>query len=166
MITSFYMPTRIVSGWGALAGIGRLARELGMSRVLVVSDPVISRQGFHADALARLAEEGMGFVQVMQGFDYSRALIGLQCCACAQASLDESWAYIGQREAFGVPIAQYQGVSFPLAEGEGLVERLAAALGRAHDDRGAVLARARRARSLARPDATARIAELCMECAA
>ena len=28
MITSFYMPTRIVSGWGALAGIGRLAREL------------------------------------------------------------------------------------------------------------------------------------------
>lgn len=59
MITSFYMPTRIVSGWGALAGIGRLARELGMSRVLVVSDPVISRQGFHADALARLAEEGI-----------------------------------------------------------------------------------------------------------
>lgn len=69
----------------------------------------------------RLAEEGMGFVQVMQGFDYSRALIGLQCCACAQASLDESWAYITQRQAFGVPVAQFQGVSFPLAEGEGLV---------------------------------------------
>ena len=59
MITSFYMPTRIVSGWGALDGIGRLARELGMSRVLVVSDAVISRQGFHADALARLAQEGI-----------------------------------------------------------------------------------------------------------
>jgi len=69
----------------------------------------------------RLAEEGMGFVQVMQGFDYSRALIGLQCCAAAQASLDESWAYVGQREAFGAPLAQYQGVTFPLAEGEGLV---------------------------------------------
>ncbi|MEQ9331219.1 cyclohexanecarboxyl-CoA dehydrogenase [Thalassobaculum sp.] len=69
----------------------------------------------------RLAEEGMGFVQVMQGFDYSRALIGLQCCAAAQASLDESWAYVTEREAFGAPIAQYQGVTFPLAEGEGLV---------------------------------------------
>lgn len=69
----------------------------------------------------RLAEEGMGFVQVMQGFDYSRALIGLQCCAAAQASLDESWAYVGEREAFGAPIARYQGVTFPLAEGEGLV---------------------------------------------
>ena len=69
----------------------------------------------------RLAEEGMGFVQVMQGFDYSRALIGLQCCAAAQASLDESWAYVQERRAFGAPLAQYQGVTFPLAEGEGLV---------------------------------------------
>ena len=69
----------------------------------------------------RLADEGMGFVQVMQGFDYSRALIGLQCCAIAQASLDESWAYITERQAFGAPIAQYQGVTFPLAEGEGLI---------------------------------------------
>nr|WP_277613562.1 cyclohexanecarboxyl-CoA dehydrogenase [Neoroseomonas marina] len=72
-------------------------------------------------AANRLAEEGMGFVQVMQGFDYSRALIGLQCCAAAQASLDESWAYVQERQAFGAPIAQYQGVTFPLAEGEGLV---------------------------------------------
>lgn len=72
-------------------------------------------------AANRLAEEGMGFVQVMQGFDYSRALIGLQCCAAAQASLDESWAYVREREAFGAPIAQYQGVTFPLAEGEGMI---------------------------------------------
>lgn len=70
----------------------------------------------------RLAEEGMGFVQVMQGFDYSRALIGLQVCAAAQASLDESWAYVREREAFGTPIAQFQGVSFPLAEGEGMIQ--------------------------------------------
>ena len=72
-------------------------------------------------AANRLAEEGMGFVQVMRGFDYSRALIGLQCVASAQASLDESWAYVGQREAFGAPIAQYQGVTFPLAEADGML---------------------------------------------
>jgi cyclohexanecarboxyl-CoA dehydrogenase len=72
-------------------------------------------------AANRIAEEGMGFVQVMQGFDYSRALIGLQCCAAAQASLDESWAYVREREAFGAPIAQYQGVTFPLAEGEAMI---------------------------------------------
>jgi cyclohexanecarboxyl-CoA dehydrogenase len=66
----------------------------------------------------RLGEEGKGFTQVMQGFDYSRALIGLQCCGAAQASLDEAWAYSKEREAFGRPIGQFQGVSFPLAEGE------------------------------------------------
>lgn len=59
MISSFYMPTRVVAGQGALAGIGRLARELGMSRVLVVSDPVISQQGFHALALDALEEAGI-----------------------------------------------------------------------------------------------------------
>ncbi len=59
MITNFYMPTRIVAGPGALGTIGTLARDLKMSRVLVVSDPVISRQPFHADALAALAEAGV-----------------------------------------------------------------------------------------------------------
>ena len=66
----------------------------------------------------RVGDEGKGFTQVMQGFDYSRALIGLQCVGAAQASLDEAWAYAKEREAFGRPIGQFQGVSFPLAEGE------------------------------------------------
>lgn len=66
----------------------------------------------------RLAGEGDGFVQVMQGFDFSRALIGLQCIAAAQASLDESWAYVCERQSFGAPLSQYQGVTFPLAEFE------------------------------------------------
>jgi len=67
----------------------------------------------------RLADEGSGFVQVMQGFDFSRALIGLQVLGAAQASLDESWAYVQQREAFGAPLSKNQGITFPLAEGEG-----------------------------------------------
>ena len=66
----------------------------------------------------RLGDEGKGFTQVMQGFDYSRALIGLQCCGAAQVSLDEAWSYAKEREAFGQPIGRFQGVSFPLAEGE------------------------------------------------
>jgi cyclohexanecarboxyl-CoA dehydrogenase len=72
----------------------------------------------------RLADEGKGFVQVMQGFDYSRALIGLQCAGAAQASLDETWAYIKDRRAFDAPLAQYQGVTFPLAEGETMIAAL------------------------------------------
>jgi cyclohexanecarboxyl-CoA dehydrogenase len=74
------------------------------------------------DEGAMLGEEGAGFRQVMGGFDYSRALIGLQVLAAARASLDETWSYITEREAFGKPIASFQGVSQPLAEFETLLE--------------------------------------------
>jgi cyclohexanecarboxyl-CoA dehydrogenase len=66
----------------------------------------------------RVGDEGKGFTHVMQGFDYSRALISLQCVGAAQASLDEAWTYTKERRAFGRPIAQFQGVTFPLVEGE------------------------------------------------
>lgn len=69
-------------------------------------------------AAMMLGEEGQGFVQVMQGFDYSRSLIGLQCLGVARASLDETWRYVQEREAFGRQIGDFQGVSFPLAEAE------------------------------------------------
>jgi len=72
-------------------------------------------------ATHRLGAESAGFVQVMQGFDFSRALIGLQVLGSAQASLDESWAYVQERQAFGAPLARNQGVTFPLAEAETLV---------------------------------------------
>jgi cyclohexanecarboxyl-CoA dehydrogenase len=72
----------------------------------------------------RLADEGAGFVQVMQGFDFSRALIGLQVLGSAQASLDESWAYVQERKAFGAPLSKNQGVIFPLAEAETMLEAI------------------------------------------
>ncbi|WP_046205737.1 cyclohexanecarboxyl-CoA dehydrogenase [Acinetobacter radioresistens] len=70
----------------------------------------------------RLGDENKGFVQVMQGFDFSRALIGLQVLAVARVSLDEAWEYAAQREAFGQPLTAFQGVSHSLAEYETQVE--------------------------------------------
>lgn len=69
-----------------------------------------------------LGDEGKGFVQVMHGFDYSRGLIGLQCVGVARASLDETWRYVQEREAFGQTLGQFQGVTFPLAEAETMLE--------------------------------------------
>lgn len=66
----------------------------------------------------RLGAEGAGFREVMAGFDYSRALIGLQVIGCARASVDETWEWVQQRHAFGNPIAKYQGVTEPLAVAE------------------------------------------------
>jgi cyclohexanecarboxyl-CoA dehydrogenase len=63
-----------------------------------------------------IGAEGGGFVSVMQGFDYSRAIIGLSCLGAAQQSLDETVQWARDRQAFGKPIGTFQGVSFPLAE--------------------------------------------------
>lgn len=99
-----------------------------------MSDPGISRTAFDdlgSRAIGRasihfddvrvtradmIGEEGGGFVSVMQGFDYSRAIIGLLCLGAAQQSLDEALQWSRDRVAFGRPIGTFQGVSFPLAE--------------------------------------------------
>jgi cyclohexanecarboxyl-CoA dehydrogenase len=52
----------------------------------------------------------------MQGFDYNRVMIALSCLGAAQASLDETIAYVTARHAFGRPLARFEGVSFPIAE--------------------------------------------------
>jgi alkylation response protein AidB-like acyl-CoA dehydrogenase len=53
-----------------------------------------------------------------------RLFIAARCCGAAERLLDEATAYAQEREAFGAPIAEYQGVSFPLADS--LTELLAA----------------------------------------
>lgn len=70
----------------------------------------------------RLGDEGGGFVQVMQGFDFSRALIGLQVLAVARAALDDAWGYSTERTAFGQPLSAFQGISHRLAELDTQVE--------------------------------------------
>ncbi len=70
----------------------------------------------------RLGGEGLGFVSVMQGFDFSRALIGLQVLAVARAALDDAWRYSTERTAFGQPLSAFQGVSHRLAELDTQVE--------------------------------------------
>ena len=91
-----------------------------------IGSRVVGRGSLFFDAVEvpaaqMLGAPGKGFSQVMQGFDFSRALIALQCVACAQASVDDAWAYTKERHAFGAPLAQYQGVSFPLAEAESML---------------------------------------------
>ena len=55
-----------------------------------------------------------------------RLFIAARCCGAAQRLLDEAAAFAQEREAFGARIAEYQGVSFPLADS--LTEIMAARL--------------------------------------
>ena len=52
--SSYYMPTRIVSGVGSLDCLALLAKDLGLGSVLVVSDPVISQQAYYSKAVNSL----------------------------------------------------------------------------------------------------------------
>ncbi|WP_206831690.1 acyl-CoA dehydrogenase family protein [Alicyclobacillus fructus] len=64
----------------------------------------------------RIGEENRAFYQLMKGFDLSRVLICLQCLGAAMQSLDETAEHVKRRHAFGRPLAQFQGVAFPLVE--------------------------------------------------
>ena len=55
----FRAPTRLVVGPGSVGRLGELARELGASRVLVVSDPGIVEAGHTAAGIESLEESGL-----------------------------------------------------------------------------------------------------------
>ena len=64
----------------------------------------------------RIGEEGQGFTIAMHTLDRSRPTIGAQAVGIAQGAIDVSGAYMKQRQAFGGPIADLQGLRFMLAE--------------------------------------------------
>jgi cyclohexanecarboxyl-CoA dehydrogenase len=103
-----------------LPGVTR--RRFGCHGQRAIGRGSIFFDGVRVPADNRLGGEDQGFVQVMQGFDFSRALIGLQVLAVARAALDDAWRYSTEREAFGQPLAAFQGVSHRLAELDTQVE--------------------------------------------
>ena len=69
-----------------------------------------------------IGREGMGFAMGMQGFDVSRILLSLEAIAPAMVSLEETMEYSMQRNAFGRPLATFEGVSFPIIEHISMLE--------------------------------------------
>ncbi|MBI3407119.1 MAG: iron-containing alcohol dehydrogenase [Planctomycetes bacterium] len=55
----FHTPTRVIFGPGSLKSLGELARELGESRVLLVTDPGLEAAGHPQKASASLEEAGL-----------------------------------------------------------------------------------------------------------
>lgn len=63
-----------------------------------------------------IGEEGRGFYQLMDFFNTTRAMVAGQGVGLAQGALDKAARYVLEREAFGQPLANFQGVQFQLAE--------------------------------------------------
>jgi cyclohexanecarboxyl-CoA dehydrogenase len=67
-------------------------------------------------------EEGRGFHAAMRTFDCVRAFGALESLAKAEVTLEETIKYARERVQFNRPIAQFQGVSFRLAEAATYIE--------------------------------------------
>jgi cyclohexanecarboxyl-CoA dehydrogenase len=95
--------------------------DLGIVRLSDVGARAAGRCSLFFDDLAvpagrMIGAEGRGFISVMQGFEYSRAVIGLMTLGTADQALADAMAYAQQRQTFGQPISSRQGVAFPLVE--------------------------------------------------
>ncbi|GGE45137.1 acyl-CoA dehydrogenase family protein [Actibacterium pelagium] len=65
-----------------------------------------------------LGEEGQGFRYAMMGLDGGRLNISACSLGAAQAALDATLTYMGERKAFGKSIDQFQALQFRLADME------------------------------------------------
>ncbi|MFN3805108.1 MAG: acyl-CoA dehydrogenase family protein [Pyrobaculum sp.] len=73
-------------------------------------------EGLSVEEKFLLGEVNNGFKIAMEGFNLARTIIGAASLGAARWLLDRGLEWIRQRNAFGKPIASYQGVSFKFAE--------------------------------------------------
>jgi acyl-CoA dehydrogenase len=81
----------------------------------------ISTGGFALDGVRlpadhQVGEFNRGFYHAMEGFSAARTLIGATCVGASEAVLEMGMEQIKMRQAFGRPIASFEGVQFPLAD--------------------------------------------------
>jgi len=93
--------------------MGKMEKKMGLraspTREIIFEDCRIPRENL-------VGKEGDGFKIAMIALDSGRITIGAASVGLAQAALDESIKYAKEREQFGQPIANFQGIQFMLAD--------------------------------------------------
>ena len=64
---------------------------------------------------ALVGEEGKGFKYILSGMNAERILIAAECIGDARWFISKATQYSKEREVFGRPIGQNQGIQFPIA---------------------------------------------------
>ncbi|KGX86388.1 acyl-CoA dehydrogenase [Pontibacillus marinus] len=93
--------------------IGKKEKKMGMNGSSTVQ---LNFDQCKIPASQLLGEEGEGFKIAMANLDVGRIGIAAQSLGIAEASLEHAVDYAKEREQFGKPIAQNQGISFKLAD--------------------------------------------------
>ncbi len=92
---------------------GKKENKLGM-RASETAELIFNNCRVHKDQL--IGKEGEGFVQAMKVLDGGRISIGALGLGIAQGAFKAAVKYSKEREQFGKPISQFQGIAFKLAE--------------------------------------------------
>jgi acyl-CoA dehydrogenase len=71
--------------------------------------------GLKVPAANLIGEEGKGFRYILSGMNAERILIAAECVGDAKWFIEKASAYARDRNVFGRPIGQNQGVQFPIA---------------------------------------------------
>lgn len=91
---------------------GKKENKLGM-RASETAELIFDNCRVHKSQM--LGNEGEGFVQAMKVLDGGRISIAALSVGIAKGALDAAVKYSKEREQFGKPISQFQGIAFKLA---------------------------------------------------
>jgi len=105
---------------GDAAGLSAHApeRKMGLTGSVTAA---IDCDGVEVAAERLIGQEGEGLSIALHALDSGRLGIAAVAVGLAQAALDDAVRYAGEREAFGKPIAEHQGVTFMLADMEAAI---------------------------------------------
>ncbi|MGH2406945.1 MAG: acyl-CoA dehydrogenase family protein [Candidatus Limnocylindrales bacterium] len=92
---------------------GRKERKMGI-RACPAAELLF--EGCQVPVADRLGTEGEGYRIALSALGEGRISIAAACTGLAQAALDAAARYLTEREAFGAPLAEQQGLRFMLAE--------------------------------------------------
>ena len=92
---------------------GKKENKLGM-RASETAELIFTNCRVHKDQL--IGKEGEGFVQAMKILDGGRISIGSLALGIAQGAYKAAVKYSKERQQFGKPISQFQGIAFKLAD--------------------------------------------------
>jgi alkylation response protein AidB-like acyl-CoA dehydrogenase len=93
--------------------VGRKEDKLG---IRASSTTELILDGVRVPAENVLGNVGQGYKIAIETLNEGRIAIGAQMIGIAQGALDAATAYVKERQQFGKPIAQFQGVQFQLAQ--------------------------------------------------